>query len=238
MTSTEEFWDFINKLFSMNVINENSSDLFMFLAYDNYTNEIKTNKFVIYEDWWVRKPDIVKSKIISILGVSERIFARKCEIKKITKPIADAFLEENHIYGTTKLKIKLGLFYHSNLVSIITFAGQRQFHDGSRSVELLRYCNKNGYTVVGGLDKLLKAYIKEYQPDAIMTYIDLDWGNGQAFKKLGFEKDDVKLPITFFVNKKTGIRIQENSLMFFEKTNDYTKVLNSGSLKLILPINT
>jgi len=238
MTSKKQFEEYISELFLANDINKEQKKQFHFLSYKNYKSRPITNSFMIYEDWWMKSPEVVKSKILSILQISKRIFARKCKVKKITKPVADNFLEENHIYGATKSKVKYGLFYEDEIMGAVTFAGQRQFHDGSRSVELLRYCNKNGYTIVGGLDKLLKAYVKDYKPDTIMTYIDLDWGSGNAFVKLGFEKKENKLPIFFYVNKKTGNRITEFNFKKFNEEDDFIKVENKGSLKLIFPINS
>ncbi|NPA44055.1 MAG: hypothetical protein GXO49_00820 [Chlorobi bacterium] len=237
MTSKEQFDNFISELFLKNKIDIKQKEQFCFLPYEKYEIEPQSNNFIIYEDWWIRRPEVVKSKIISILKISERVFARKCKVEKITKPVADAFLEENHIYGTTKSKVKYGLFYEDVLVGVATFAGQRQFHDGSRSVELLRYCNKNGFTIVGGLDKLLKSYIKNYKPDAIMTYVDLNWGSGEAFIKLGFKQKEEKQPMLFYINKNTGLRIQELNFNNSDE-NSYIKIKNKGSLKLILPVNT
>ena len=132
----------------------------------------------------------------------------------------------------TVSKVKYGLFYKNTLHGIITFSGQRQFRQG-RSVELLRFCSKNGYAIVGGLDKLLQTYIKEYQPDTIMTYIDLDWGRGDAFIKLGFEPKETKSPLRFFANKQSGERIPEKYFDDFENLTKYEKVINKGSVKMI-----
>ena len=229
-----EFTDFLNFIIQENKFDLSIKEKFLFLSYENYLSDIKPeNKFIIYEDWWVRKPEIVKSKIKSTLGISKRLFARKCTVKKITKPVADLFLEENHIYGTTKSKIKYGLFYENKLYAVAAFAGQRQFRDGSRSGELLRYCNKNSCTIIGGLDKLLQAYSKEYQPDTLMTYIDADWGKGKAFLKLGFEQTEIKPASLFYVNKKTGLRIAAKYFDDFEKQKEYVKIRNSGSIKML-----
>ncbi len=211
---------------------------FVFLPFEKYTADkhLFDNKFIIYEDWQKRKPEIIKSKIKSILGMSERIFARKCTVKKISKPEADTFLNTNHIYGTVNSKIKYGLFYKEKLYAVAVFASQRKFRDESRSGELLRFCSKNGYSVIGGLDKLLQAYIREYKPDTLMTYIDLEWGRGDAFLKLGFKPAGKKTPVSFFVNKKNGERIPEKYFSDFENINEYVKLKNSGSLKIILDI--
>jgi hypothetical protein len=44
-----------------------------------------------------------------------------------------------------------------------------------RSYELLRFASLQGYVVVGGMDKLMKAFMHENQPDDIMSYADKDW---------------------------------------------------------------
>lgn len=202
-------------------------DSVVFIPYAFYGENLTSSKFKIYEDWWVAKPEVVISKIRALNGSSDRIFARKTKVKKIDKPTCDAFLEENHIYGTTKAKHKIGLFYQDELVATATFSAQRNLAIG-RSVELIRFCSKNGTTVVGGLDKLLKFYIKEYTPDHIMTYVDKDWGRGKAFLALGFELTAEKEPINYSVNPKTGKRIP------IEKDihNIKFSIKNSGSLKL------
>jgi len=206
--------------------------IFNFLRIEEYPEKVNKVDFLIYEDWWIRKPEIVKSKIKSILKISERIFARQCTKQKINKPDADLFLDQNHLYGSTNSKVKYGLFFKDKLYGIATFAGQRQFKNG-RSVELLRYCSKNYYTIVGGLDKLLKIYIQEYQPDTIMTYIDLDWGTGESFAKLGFESKGIKDPMKFYVQKKSGNRIPEKYFNDFNNEGSYEMVKNKGSNKMI-----
>ncbi len=236
MNREQEFTDFLKELLSQYKKDISEKNRFLFIPYKKYeTDTNSTDQFKIYEDWWQHKPEIVKSKLKSVLQISERIYARQCEIKKINKPFADKFLIENHLYGFTNSKIKYGLFYKDTLYGLAAFAGQRQFRQG-RSVELLRFCTKNGYSVIGGLDKLLQAYIRNYKPDSIMTYIDSDWGTGNAFLKLGFEITDNKLPMTFFVDTQTGARIPEKYFSDFQHSEHYVKIKNSGSLKMIKPI--
>lgn len=202
-------------------------DSVVYIPYESYCENITSSKFKVYEDWWVAKPGVVVSKIRALLGESDRVFARKTKVLKIDKPTCDAFLEENHIYGATKAKHKIGLFYQDDLVAVATFAAQRNLTIG-RSVELIRFCSKNGTTIVGGLDKLLTFYIKEYAPDHIMTYIDKDWGSGKGFLNLGFHLTTEKQPINYCVNPKTGKRRPID-----KKTIDCElSINNSGSLKL------
>lgn len=227
-----EFKLWLSNFFQSQEFSSDQISQFNFLSFNRYDSGAKKAGFTIYEDWWIKNPEIVKSKIASILNLNNRIYARQCTVQKINKPEADSFLNQNHLYGTTNSKVKFGLFYKDTLHGIITFAGQRQFRQG-RSVELLRFCTKKGYAIVGGLDKLLQTYIKEYQPVTIMTYIDLDWGKGDAFKKLGFEPKEIKPPLRFFANKKSGDRIPEKYFDDFENLTKYVKVKNKGSVKMI-----
>ena len=144
----------------------------------------------IYEDDWLYKQDIVKSRILNLLGKSNKIYARKCEIKEIidNKIIRD-FLEKNHIQGFVGSKIKIGLFYNEELVSLMIFGAQRKSmgqkaKDGS--YELLRFCNKLNTNVIGGASRLFKYFVEKYIPDEVISYADRSWSQGNLYEKLGF----------------------------------------------------
>lgn len=217
-TSTYKFYEELKSISEIEI---------PFVLYSEYSKKINHNNFVVYEDWWVSKPEIVISKIKSKLGLSKRIFARKTKVNRIDKFQSDSFLNENHIYGTVKSKYKIGLFYESELIAVATFSPQRNLNVG-RSVELVRFCSKNGITIVGGLDKLLKFYEREFQPDHIMTYIDKDWGSGEGFLKIGYVKASEREPILYCINKKSG----ERSIIKEESENCNLTLLNRGSIKV------
>ncbi len=186
----------------------------------------------MFEDWWIRHPEIIKSKISALYGKSKTIFARKCFVKKITKPEADIFLNENHIYGTSTSKVRIGLFFENELVAAMTFAAMRKFQTGN-SAEILRYCSKNYTTITGGLSKLLKFYMQLYAPQSIMTYTDLDWGNGEAFRRLGFVETEKRAAVSFFCNTDSGERIAKKYFRDIDNIAQYVQLTNSGSLKFV-----
>ncbi len=234
MGAEAEFYQYLDMLFRENALDVSDKKRFLFLPFELYAlSEKDDNVFIVYEDWWKRKKPVVIGKLYSELGISRRIYGRDCTVKHVTKPEADLFLFQNHILNATNAKVKIALYLGDELVSLATFAGQRQFRNGQRSAELLRFCHKNGCTVVGGLDKLLKAYIKKYKPDELMTYIDLDWGKGRAFVHLGFEIVEKKQPILFYVDKKSGERISGKYFKEQENKANYAKIKNKGSLKMI-----
>lgn len=156
----------------------------------------------VFEDEWRDKKDIVKSRILNILGVSpEKIFGRKTNIREIDNKEAKSFLETNHIQGGINCKINIGLYYNEELVSVMSFGGLRK-NLGSSSkegvYEMYRFCNKLNTTVVGGASKLLKYFINEYNPKEIISYADRRWSQGELYEKLGFEKVSETVPNYFY----------------------------------------
>ena len=60
--------------------------------------------------------------------------------------------------------------------------------------ELSRFCNKLDTTVIGGADKLLKYFIKTYNPKEIISYADRRWSQGNLYEKIGFTKKNINKP--------------------------------------------
>lgn len=56
----------------------------------------------------------------------------------------------------------------------------------SRTVKLLRFCNKLNTSVVGGASKLLAAFDKDHTAPSLISYADLRWSVGNLYKQLGF----------------------------------------------------
>jgi hypothetical protein len=144
----------------------------------------------VFEDEWLYKQDIVKSRLSNILGLTpSKIYGRKTEIREVTPKDSKVFLDTNHIQGNVNSSIKLGLYYNDELVSLMTFGTLRKSMGGiskEGSYELFRFCNKLDTTVIGGADKLLKHFIKTYNPKEIISYADRRWSQGGLYEKLGF----------------------------------------------------
>jgi hypothetical protein len=127
----------------------------------------------IFEDEWINKKDIVKSTILSKMGIfKNRIYARKCIVEEIDTKTKNEFLEENHLQGKDSSSIKLGLFYNNELVSVMTF-GRRKITGGNSKSELIRFCSKLNTQIIGGANKLFKYFINNYwNGKEITTYAD------------------------------------------------------------------
>lgn len=137
----------------------------------------------INEDEWIYKQDIVKSRLKSLLGSSDRkIYARKCSISAI--PFPREFLNINHLQGAgSSTSINLGLYLDNELVAVMTF-GRPRFNT-NYDYELVRYCSLLNTNVIGGASKLLKHFLANYK-GSIISYSDRRWSDGNLYKKLGF----------------------------------------------------
>ena len=163
-------------------------------------NKIKL--YTIWEDDWNIKRDICKSYILNKLGRSNKIMARKCQIKEIDYNTSKSFLNENHFQGDCKSSIRIGLFYNSELVSLMTFSKLRLPIGGKNKdsvYELTRFCNKTFNNVTGGASKLLKYFVNKYNPIKIETYSDNLISDGDMYKKLGFHYTHTTNPGYWYV---------------------------------------
>ena len=153
-------------------------------------NEVGIRLLTIFEDEWVYKKEIVKQKILSILGRhTKSVFARKCVVVPIQdKELKTAFFDAYHIQGTGPGSITYGLVYDNNLVAMMTFIQRK---DGM--YELNRYATS--VRVVGGFQKLLK-HFKGQHPDwtEILSFADLRWSQGNMYNVSGFRLDKVLHP--------------------------------------------
>ena len=148
----------------------------------------------IWEDWIIHKPEIVKSLVLSKLGIyKDRIYARKCTLREVPMDECANFLENNHLQGSVNGSIRLGLYRDNDeLVSIMVLGKKRKSVNGISSddtYELYRYCNKKNTQVLGGASKLFTYFVKNYNPNQIDSFSSNDISNGSLYKMLGFTKE-------------------------------------------------
>ena len=199
---------------------------------------------------WRGKPTIVQSRLRALLGISTRIPARLTQVRRIDKPTLDKFLRDNHLQSTTTAKVKYGLFLPAQyfrildflptqpelLVAVASFSGAKNIVRGAatyRSYELIRFANLLDFTVVGGLDKLLKAFTKGIAPDDLMTYADRDWSGGSSYQKLGFELLSATPPQAFWVNPETFEKHPAERQDDKPIPGNWIKTYNTGNWKFL-----
>lgn len=225
--------------------------------HSNKTDEcVKKNiKLIhIFEDEWLFKQDITKSRIMSLLSViPTKIYARNCTIKEINSTESNIFLHHNHIQGVDKSSIRFGLYLNNELISVMTFGKLRKSLGNSSSVntwELYRFCCKLNTTVIGAGGKLLTHFIKNKMPRKIISYADRRWSVGNLYKKLGFKLVSNGSPNYWYFGKGNSYRryhrfgfakhTLSRKLINYDlhlsewenmKNNNYDRIWDCGSLK-------
>jgi len=159
--------------------------------YTKYTN-CKNNNIhliTIFEDEWINRNKQVKGAILSMLGKNSRIFyARKCEVRIISKDMGNAFYDENHIQGKSFLSfVFVGLYFNNELLGVMSFG---KHHRDIGKFVLDRLCFKYDVNVTGGASKLFKFLLNHTGITELISWSDCRWFSGGVYPKLGFVLED------------------------------------------------
>lgn len=192
-------------------------------------NAANINLIHIFNNEWLKKNSIVKSRIRNLLKCNtiKKLNARDLKIKRIDNKVKSSFLIENHIQGDVPSNINYGLYDINNeLLTIMTFGKSR--YNKSADFELLRLASKTNTVVRGGASKLFNAFIKEYNPISIVSYSDKRWNNGVVYKTLGFNYINSSSPNYFYfkdgsIKLESRIKYQKHKLRKMLKNYDSNK---------------
>lgn len=199
----------------------------------------------VFEDEWLNKEEIVKSRIKHMLGLyDKKIGARQVKIRTIDAKSKNSFLEASHIQGSDRSSFKYGAFYNNELVGVMTFCvprvslGRKEKKVGE--YELSRFATKSGYQVYGLASKMFKHFVSNEEVTSVYTYSDLRWnkmhGTGSVYENIGMVFLSYSEPNYFYVvnnerKHRFGYRKQElhKKLNFFESSlTEYENMLQNG----------
>lgn len=169
---------------------------------------------VIAEDRWHSDQTGTRNRILAHSGLFRKVFARDCVVRRIDKKTAAPFLNDNHAYGDALCRYRYGLYLSRGEGTVLPvgvgeFSAPRRIKDEDRivrSFEWVRYASASDTRVLGGMGKILKHFIKETSPDDVMSYADLEWSDGRAYKELGFCIDGERRPVIFRIDPLTWHR--------------------------------
>jgi len=209
----------------------------------------------IFEDEWLNKKEIVKSRLKHILNKTKySIGARKCKINLISIDLKNKFLNKYHLQGRDRSSIHLGAFYKNHLIAVMTFSKLRKAlgqNNIKNSWELSRFATIKNFTITGVANKILSYFEKNYKPTYIISYADRRWSQGNLYYKLEFKMDHISKPSYWYI--KAGIikrihrfnfrkNILKNKLSNFDPTktewenmqnNKYDRVWDCGNYVFI-----
>ena len=198
----------------------------------------------LYEDRWWNNPGYWKERLRVRLGKAERIFARNCRIVEPDPASLKMFLAQCHTYGFTKAKHRYALQDRDGrVVAVATFSAPRPMQRGVELVESwewVRYASLPSLVVVGGMSRLLSAFVRDVHPQEVMTYADREWSVGNAYRDLGFEAVDRRAPVEFWVDpadwSRHSVAKINNDRTYRGTVVDYAKgfvIRNLGSEKFL-----
>ena len=207
------------------------------------------DRLFLYEDRWISGGEVLRKRILARLGRFRSIFARKCNVvsgSSIAPQVAD-FMESYHSYGNARCKHRYALLYEGELVAAATFSKPRPMprEDGRTylSFDWVRYASVPGTRVVGGMGRVLKAFLKDAavmgqeagMPIEVMSYSDNEWSVGDAYIRLGFRPIGERAPVRYLVDANTGQRysVRKFSLLPAAEGQFY-EIHNQGSRKFLL----
>ena len=170
----------------------------------------------IFEDEWRDNAPKIKNRLLNMVGAGAVYNGRQCEIEVAEGGVVRDFLNEHHTQGAGNVfKHNRVLKHNGKLVAVMTFTKGRFGNDGW---EILRYASVG--RVRGGISKLVKAFIKTYDPSQLLSYADLRWGSGDGYKAAGFSLDKITDPDYWWTDGKVRISrytLQPHKIKMSEK---------------------
>jgi hypothetical protein len=144
----------------------------------------------IFDDEWLLKQNCVKSILMAKLNLLEKTYARRCSVREIDTEEEKKFLKETHIQGYNASSVAYGLYQDGILQSVMSFGKPR--YNQKFDFEILRYATRKG--VVGGASKLFSYFVKDRNPNSVISYSDLRWGRGLVYINMGFKFEYTSKP--------------------------------------------
>ena len=187
---------------------------------------------------WNHRKEIIESIIRNSLKSNPvKIYGRNCKVSTVSDTDCHNFLNDNHRQGYSASSIRIGLYYQTELVSVMTFSKPRmsisKSTDKDVEYELVRFCNKLNTSVVGGASKLFKYFIRNYKPSKIVSYSDYARTSGKLYSTLGFNYVRLSQPGYVWVDTRTDIAYNR---MNAQKSN-ISRFLNDDNIDLSMSEN-
>lgn len=156
----------------------------------------------IFEDEWVNKKEVVKSRIKESLGKSENnIDINQCQIKELSKKETKCFIDENDLSNYMKSSISLGLLHNNTTIAVLTL-----LKIGNNKYKITHYCNKLSTVSNNSFSTILAYFKQQYKPREILIDVDRHLGaDYKIYRECGFEQYKIISPICYYIKKQFRI---------------------------------
>lgn len=190
----------------------------------------------LFDFEWLERREAVENRLRALLGVCNSVGARTCELRKVDRAEASAFFKKYHTQGSgTSFKLGYGLFKDEVMLACASFGTGRY---GGEAWEVLRYASVG--RVQGGFSRLFSAFLSDVNPESVVSYCDLRWGNGELYRNAGFKLVGVTAPDYWYTSgqdKISRFKAQHRDKRLTERQwaeeHGYQKVLGVGHQKWV-----
>lgn len=147
------------------------------------TGAINIRKWELQE-----KTAIVESILTHKAGRSKRAPARSLRVIELDNRSQLNFFSANHLMGG----VACPAFALADRDGQIMCALSYKVRDSKAGIyEIMRFATLLGFSVPGGLSRLIAALTRKCQPSQILSFVDLRYGDGRSLEELGFRRQGV-----------------------------------------------
>lgn len=150
----------------------------------------------IFEDELENKWDVVIRKLTRLLTPVKTVYARQCLVSNV---LDKSLFEYYHIQGYRPHTYCVSLEHKGKVVASGLFLKNQD------KVELIRYASSE--CVVGGMSRVIKAFIRQYGSDytSLYTYADLTWCDFvNSYDVIGMKREHITPPDYYYYKTYDG----------------------------------
>lgn len=158
----------------------------------------------------------------------ETIYARKCELKQITRDDCHEFFETYHLQWDiqkNKNNIYIWLYYNNELVECMSFWKPRYNKNYER--EILRLCSHKDYKVVWWANRIFNKFIETTWTDSVISYCDMSKFDWKVYENLWFKLLKWNKPSKHWYNPKE-IESRQHITDNFLRQRWYDQIFNEN----------
>ena len=147
--------------------------------------------------------DVVKQWLIWLIKWRKRLY--HWEVKKISSQDAAEFYDANHLQWRVWAKTHYWLFVKWKLINAMSFTQRKNTKTWVPEWFLERFASLQWYKIAHGAEKLFNTFIKEYDPDYVISYSDITKHSWWLYNALWFDLElEYTKPSYWRVETKTN----------------------------------
>lgn len=164
---------------------------------------------VFEHDWFLNRPK-VENLIRNALGGCTPVNSDQCTVCEVSTAEAGSFFKSHHLLNTTRFSKAYALFLDGSMVSVIGVGRSATLKGERGAYEIKRFCDASGFTVHGGLTKLINHFISDFNNAVrkITCYSNLNYGiSDSVLLGSGFTELKVGRPTYSYVHKSDYLKL-------------------------------